>query len=527
MSNQERLKGNHLPKEYSVSYEVQRANLPIKNSWILTLPSAQAYSIPMVSLCKCGKNSFFRGSIIKSVEPKYVCTHCGNDVFIDVGEFLNSREESYWFDFSWECESSIEKEDTVCRYETSAFFYIPFFDAMDNYISFRKIKLSSLLLFLYEDTPTSYISESAHHKNIKRYKLYQEGSFRYMEDIVRDMLYEKLDALIESYPVKSLEFLYEDDLIYRVDARKRVEICNFFLQNPRLKDIRLFFWEKEALKHMLNDYTNKDFTCKEMLDLVANQKSKAIKKHLYTQHEELNLLEEQGVYDPSADLLFADLFTDTSYTLSLIKLPYEKKLSFISSRNISSVTSFINFLKKRFSEVQIKNLFLEMMSAPTFDQFMDDVTLFEDTVRMFDRRGVEEFLEDNYIDHKLNLKELHEAMIIVTIQFKGEGDNLSIEYSEEEKNLAGVWGDIVFRLPLDTNELLKWGYLLHNCLGGYGGRVYKKESLIIGCYKNETLRYAIHLKPIKNQILEAKAKYNKNIPVEDLKIIKEWIEIQT
>jgi len=164
------------------NYPISRS-IPIKNSWLLMLPDNDARTILAVALCKCGNNSFFRGSPTKNIEPKYVCSHCGSDGFIDVGDFFQGRRESYWFDFSWEFENYVDNGN----YVSTAFFYAPFFDTDKGVISFTKVVILSLIL-----TPQGGLSERDGHKKIRSYRLYSEGSFKEIDTLIVDKLYQHL-----------------------------------------------------------------------------------------------------------------------------------------------------------------------------------------------------------------------------------------------------------------------------------------------------------------------------------------------
>ncbi len=494
-------------------YRVLRPNELLKNSWLLTLPYASRNTIYVAGICRCGTNSFFYASAQKSFEPKYICTRCGNDSFIDVSDVINIRSNSYWFDLSWSTETYIEYD----RYIAKAYLFIPFFSNATKSIEFRKEILLSCKI-----TTQGSLELSGKTKNISDARIFRDGRFVDMAELVNSDVYRAISKLLRDNQPKGIEFVFEHKEADRFTPKEIVDASLFFLEHRVFKEIDFCFWEKGIFR-----FIGYKATVTEMLDSIVPHHSGAVKKELYKSYQ--SVFEDgysSNTYDPSSEYLFARVFEDSNHLLTLLKVPYEKRVALINIKNLSNTLTLFEIIKERFTQKQIKELFLGLFDTSSFDLFMQKVELFNDTLNMLNSATFIAHLSQNYPKHRLNMQQLHNCVVDEANKHRGEAVNSFFNYDKKTLRLEGSYKGLSFRLPKHAVELARWGSALHNCLNGYCFRVHDAESIILGVYKEDMICYAIHISPYGYTIKEAKSKYNKIVPSKDMEIVSGWIELK-
>jgi len=94
------------------------------------------------------------------------------------------------------------------------------------------------------------------------------------------------------------------------------------------------------------------------------------------------------------------------------------------------------------------------------------------------------------------------------------------EYTKKEKSLEGTFNGFEFKLPEKPSKLLELGQTLHNCVGGYIERVFKKSCLIVYATKDNKNRLCIEVRG--NLIQQGRADHNSSPKGEALIAFNEW-----
>lgn len=82
--------------------------------------------------------------------------------------------------------------------------------------------------------------------------------------------------------------------------------------------------------------------------------------------------------------------------------------------------------------------------------------------------------------NKPDIQELHEWLIerIQRQRLNARNMNVEFKYTESQKKLASKHDDFEFVLPRNSEELISWGKIMHNCIQGYNDAVVTGRCLL-------------------------------------------------
>lgn len=190
------------------------------------------------------------------------------------------------------------------------------------------------------------------------------------------------------------------------------------------------------------------------------------------------------------DLSFAkELFDDINHRYTLLE---NLKLRV----HLGTYHKTAKFLKQNFTPQKILHLLADGGGGSG---------LLNDTIRQYNRYHIPESIPPRLKDKYPNgikipknfkdIKELHDKISVQYNEIKGEDNNKSIPYSENEFRLHGFKIDnIELVLPSEGKTLVMWGKIFKNCVASYIDRAATKKLLIVGVKINGKLLYIVEVK---------------------------------
>jgi len=311
---------------------------------------------------------------------------------------------------------------------------------------------------------------------------------------------------------KAIEWINDDNL-KELSIDDKLKYLTFFLKNSHLKEHRFFFWRMGNLRN----HTIKHNTQIKMLDfIVDNRKEKSIKKALYQGYK--SAIKSMGYY-PYCDYVFSRTIKNIDLLIKLYGICPTIKQHIFTDETFAVAIEFIQFLKRYYTEKQIVKLFFEDMQD--VKEYKNRLNNWSDTLRMLQTRNAFNSLQEHFSKVKLTTKKLHDEIVRVFHIVSYELDaKENFEYDEVYLSACRTYKELDFKLPLTVKELTLWMKILHHGRVGYSRRIHQQQSIIYGIFKEEELLYFIELNGVV--IVRAKAIYDRNIPNDDMSIVKDW-----
>ena len=164
---------------------------------------------------------------------------------------------------------------------------------------------------------------------------------------------------------------------------------------------------------------------------------------------------------------------------------------------------------------------LKGRSAASTHQFVTSVLasdsfMLDDSVRMY------EGIPKNHLpSNNGNLKELHDALVVVDRKLRFA--NKEIELTETEKSLEMDKNGYSFKLAKDTDTLYDIGKAMGICVGSYGHDAVAKRCTIMTMSKDDRYVACIELRVNKKAVQMVQLKSRFNHTVKEIAPIVEWV----
>ncbi len=472
----------------------------MKNSWVLSIKNQHGTKYEHHYFCTCGNKHTISTQINEPYPPQYICQKCSNDMFINTIDFEDMAYENIFDILKWE----VTKIETSSLWQIVYQYKIPQYIPSSNIIQFVNKKILSIEL----RKDWQHIVECKFNRQFQDqyYKNEDKKLIRLFQKEPRELLYK----FVMQNKTKAIQWI-DEKLLDLYSRGERLEILSFFLQYPHLKELEFFYWEFPL---ELIDVTKRDPTQIDMLNYITNnQKAKIIKKTLYIQYQ--HSIKTLKSYNPMFDYIVSRVIDNIDLLVQLYKIePKYKSYIFDIFSESDTIISFINFLKRYYTQKQIVKFFINLT-------FNNNYKYWQDTINMVSRKSIFNELDKYFVKIKLSPKKLHDEIIRVShISSYCLSNNEKFNYTQDELKKAIKYESLEFRLPKTVYQLDLWSQLLHNCMFGYSNMIHRKQTIIYGVFKNDTLLYAVEIK--NNKIIQAKAIFNKDIPANDMQIIKKW-----
>lgn len=493
-----------LSEESIIYRDINKTN----NSWLLPISHSNKLHDDILALCRCG--FIFKISYMHMQKDTICCCpQCANTFFINSTLFVNKITQQQIFE-TLNCEIEQCNEQDSCT--ANAYIMVPGWDIDTQWIIYRKFFLMSFTLS-GDHVKKAYcqqvgyisIAEEGYHKPIP------------LQIFLQDMLYDPLvDYLLTNSRLAHPSLLKNQLLeILTETGKQRFDLYAFFIAHPYYDNLELYYWDKIFLEK----YASKNSLEMIMSEILLNQ-SKAVRRIFFAQYKSLDLLTRKKTYDPSADYCIMRNFQNTNYVQCLIKIPYRIKQQCINSGNHEEVQSLIDLLKQFYSETKIVKFFISL-----FQKTNHLIGFYNDLLRFFSIYYLE-CTRAFYLESKqLSVKGLHDELVISYNRFKIKKDNAVFSNINKYANSCMVFNGLKFSLATSSMTLQQWGNELHNCLACYSSYITSGSGLIYGVFIDDILTYAINISS-QFRLIEAKAKYNKPVPLEHCRVIMEWLAEQ-
>ncbi|MBR5163547.1 MAG: PcfJ domain-containing protein [Schwartzia sp.] len=126
-------------------------------------------------------------------------------------------------------------------------------------------------------------------------------------------------------------------------------------------------------------------------------------------------------------------------------------------------------------------------------------------------------------------RRVHDAMVreLVTILPRDGRDwqdriNMTVHYTESEKNYVDNIAGYRFLLPQDTDELWGYGEAFHNCVASYRNDVIAKRSLILAMKRDN--KYVACIEIQQRRVVQAKGPCNHSLSAEVRDVLRKWAD---
>jgi len=123
--------------------------------------------------------------------------------------------------------------------------------------------------------------------------------------------------------------------------------------------------------------------------------------------------------------------------------------------------------------------------------------------------------------HALRVRDwysLHEDLTKLMIQYQPEQVLTVDPRLEALDGTSSPDGRLTIRVPRHSTTLQAWGVTLQNCIGGYADRVNSGQSLLMGVFEGEGIRWGVDLDP-DLRIVQMRGYANEEAPAD----AREWI----
>ena len=126
------------------------------------------------------------------------------------------------------------------------------------------------------------------------------------------------------------------------------------------------------------------------------------------------------------------------------------------------------------------------------------------------------------VNFKGSLKDMHDNFSLLCQ--KQKNNNITFNYSKNNKKLEDTINEIDFFLPANSDCLIDVGYKMHICVGSYSSRVYTKNCIIILMLKQKKYIGCLELSSTGKKLLQAKGPCNQIIDQEAAIILDNYLK---
>lgn len=426
--------------------------------------------------------------------PDNQCSSCNNEHYLDVEALLFNNKTRYWKDVKWYYKELVTDE----FWKVTAYMQIPHISNDFGKIDFKEVELAS---YTITTKGVSSFEETAEYF-LKKYVMIQ-GNFLTILRIIKKEMLQKILVLLQSHPTQSLAWIDE-----RVE---KLEDLLFFLQNPNIRSFDMLKWKS---KEYFLEVMNREVSVKNSLAYFRNYRSeKSILKIQFDTYKKM--MEQYNGYNPMVDYIFSRTISDVNHLHKALTMDIKIKNRLFNHCAIENINYFIDFLKSHYEEKHIVQIWLNIQ--------LDDLGhyLVSDTINLFTTQEMIEALTENFQKTSLTIIAMHDELMKHSRRLKRvQMKNVKFVHSKFLSTSEVTKETLTYRLPIDSNELYKWGTTLHNCLFTYGDSILSGKSTVFGIFIDNDLTYALEIR--NNKIVQLSATCNKTLSKSERDKVKRW-----
>lgn len=268
------------------------------------------------------------------------------------------------------------------------------------------------------------------------------------------------------------------ELVYSLQIKRKYNIQNTLLS-----------------KLIQSARTNRD----NIHSIIKNMSEKEMMSHFKVNTKRLQKIHEN--YGFNSYVEYYDLIEDQNNLNKLIEL---SSRGYKLARSSAKYKDFLYQYKKNNTEKR----FMNQLSANINKYYLSD------TIDLF--RMIKEKMKDYSVDYSKTIEELHDIFSKDYNKLQHENKKIAIN-----KTISSIFKDfsvngITYRMPKDTDELIKVGAFMDICVGGYGERAVNKDCyIVIGYNKDNKPVTCLEFKKYKNEYNLVQAKKRKNYTPKD------------
>ena len=478
-----------------------------ENSWHIGVPDLKEYHLTHHHyVCKCGYTKRFLLEYSRDEFPFIKCPQCGNTHYLDLSTVQNIDRTYYFKEFQWSYEVGEDKE----KYFIHFFYHTPVLHSSFTKFVAQKMTLQTYMLYKDGTKQTQFDATP----------LLKSHIFAKNNEVIEKMLKKEYIQPLLSYILQHLppELSWFDiNKLPIRNTQERFDAITVLFANRHFQDEKLCLWNffgMEEIKEHIN--TQEDG----LAWVLANQTKKSVIKTLYSTYENRTTTQ----YYPKSDALFCRIFSDENFLVSLLKL--EKKEYLFDRFDFEKMLQILTFLQQHYTQKELHKMLCDVVTKKEKYEF------FQDTLRML--HGYHRFEEtlgiysNHFVRVRANLQALHDEVARINRRYITAISYKDIDIEEPfvyEGRFAQCFPETMehleFRLPYNAEELYGWADRLQNCMASYVYSIKKEQRYIVGVFYDDKLLYALEIE--RYSIIQAKAKYNKTIPKEDMETIRRWL----
>lgn len=289
------------------------------------------------------------------------------------------------------------------------------------------------------------LTQNYYHSGIERDIIF--GSKIFVNMICRYL--KQMDENLYNYTesdVNQLHYKFQNEFIYYINIKKTYNINNTLLA-------KLIY---HARKNVPNTHS-----------VIKNMTEKEIMNYYKVNTKRLKKIEERQCYEKYV-LLF-DIIDDVNNLNALI----DKSMNYNLERHTAKYKDFIYNYRKNNTEKRFVN---QLTNVGDSYYITDACDLF---------KTIKSKIKDYNVDYSRTIRDLHDI-------FSRDYNKLRHENKEIKPcpKLIKIFKDvninnITYRMPKETDELVRVGAFMDICVGGYGNRAANQECYIVVGYNSE------------------------------------------
>jgi len=431
--------------------------------------------------CKCGNCQIY---INREKNMQHNCDKCGCSYFYEPEYFISTTNT-----ILVNILLNPVLETTKEGYKATLYLDIPF-DININ---------STKLLYKKKKIATIKMDYQGNKSFLSKYKLTS-----YAE--------EKINTVFVEYIYRQIRVrLLNSDILHfmQISTEEKYEVVSFFIKYSTIIEAEFYFWERKLCKELVDFYIEKN-TPIESLKYIAFHKEKSVLRALFLRYDyEIN----KGKFDPLFPFMVCRVFDDVNIITALLKdfsLSLDTDYSSVQIYEINKLFLFFEFLKNYYNKFEIADFIRDMTS---------NMLLFEDIYNMFDNTN--RVVYRYFTRVKISLVNIHDEFVKIH-HLNHVSSSYTFSYEKNDLQACIQIDSLEYRLPRSGKELSEWSIQLKNCLFSYADKIYMKQSIVYGVFKNNEINYAIEIS--NGRIIQALGYLNKKINQVDKSYIDEWFE---
>ena len=469
------------------------------NSWYFRTGFTHRY------YCSCGEEGTVENWISERHHPDYRCRRCGNRRFLDAVALREDSTIIYWSPFSWDYSCRLRENGWECE----AVMLMPFFD-------YRRQKVSHLPFSL----ATFFLSRDGEHyfrfedDIVPKRKIIDGDESAYLVgDRIRREIVERVEEHISLHSPAEIAWLFHDESYRKLKGRNRLHAIGFFLRHPHLGESDFLFWRRFEL---FADISKEYPTTIGMLEyLLEHRREKSLRRSLFASYR--RSMETLGFYEPVADFVFSRAIANTDLLRELLGIEPAVKSEIFHDIAPDEALELFDWLSRHYEPSSQTRLFLSLQDSSANRDYLHDI------FRMLRTPGISELTREHFRRVPANWRSIHDELVSLhhlhRLSTKG---NRHFLYRDKDRETEGSYEGLSYRLPEGVPQLHHWAKELGNCMFSYATAIHDGESIIFAIFKEDILSYAIEIR--RQEIVQAKAKFNQSIPPDDMKKIRRWFK---